>query len=106
MTQKNRWRQTILWLHRNFKPVVPVHVRCRKLITVQGVTWKYDGIGCITIVINDGPCWCCKIDSLIHEWAHAITWFGSERDQEHPAEWGIAYAKIYSLFLEWNYGNG
>lgn len=43
------------------------------------------------------------VDSLIHEWAHALTWFGADEDFHGP-EWGLAYARIYRAFLQWNYG--
>ena len=44
------------------------------------------------------------IETLIHEWAHAMTWFAlaaiaSEGD--HNSEWGVAYARCYrALYLD------
>ena len=68
--------------------------------------------GKFLIKIKKGQCYEVKMDALVHEWAHAMTWFGAEASclgynpqaNEHGAEWGIAYAKLYSGFEEWNYG--
>jgi hypothetical protein len=45
------------------------------------------------------------MDALLHEWAHALTWFGNDND-EHGPEWGLTYARLYRSFLTWNYGEG
>ncbi len=46
-----------------------------------------------------------KLDTLLHEYAHVLSWFGAEFEtEEHGSEWGIAYAKLYRTFIEWNYG--
>lgn len=38
-------------------------------------------------------------DTLAHEWAHAMTW-GTEALPDHSAEWGVAYARCYTLLLD------
>ncbi len=40
------------------------------------------------------------IDTLIHEWAHGLAW-GLEEDF-HGEKWGVAYSRVYRVFLEWN----
>lgn len=40
-------------------------------------------------------------DTLIHEYAHAMTWDEFESlDSEHFDNWGIAYAKVYRVYEE------
>lgn len=59
------------------------------------------------VLVHRNQCFNLRIDTLIHEWAHILTWFGAEMyNEDHSAEWGIAYAKIYRTFLEWNWGKG
>ncbi len=39
------------------------------------------------------------IETLLHEWAHALVWTYREVDRvEHRDEWGLAYARIYSAY--------
>jgi hypothetical protein len=56
-----------------------------------------------------------QISILLHEWAHLLTWFeygdvsflpGSRRGvrEDHTAEWGVVYARIYREHDRWNYG--
>ncbi len=45
-----------------------------------------------------------RVDTLMHEWSHCLTWLGAGQDEDHSSEFGIAYARIYSKSLEWNFG--
>jgi hypothetical protein len=107
MTDDHKWRKTVAWLKRNFPAKVPVHVR-RCALSVCGHTFGWtDTKSCaqLTIKVRKGMCPRCQIDTLLHEWAHALTWFGADAEYEdHGPEWGVAYARIYRLFCEWNYG--
>jgi hypothetical protein len=38
------------------------------------------------------------IETLLHEWAHAIAW--PECEHHHSDEWGKAYSQVYRLFLK------
>lgn len=38
---------------------------------------------------------------LIHEWGHCLSWSSEHPDfLDHSAEWGVAYARIYSALIE------
>jgi hypothetical protein len=42
-------------------------------------------------------------ESLLHEWAHAYVWrkhLEADASTAHDAEWGVAYAAIYSAFFD------
>jgi hypothetical protein len=101
LTTKQKWLRTIAWMRRNFPARYPVYVRSRQLKAEHGYTIFADEF---LLCINNKQSFPLRIDTLIHEWAHALTWFGAETHEDHSAEWGLAYAKIYRLFVEWNFG--
>ncbi len=39
------------------------------------------------------------IDTLVHEWAHAMVWDATD-EGHHDALWGVAYARAYRIVLE------
>ncbi len=102
-TIRQKWLRTIAWLRRNFPARAKVYVRSVRNYEYQGEALFRDNL--FTIWIRGEQSLNLRMDTLIHEWAHVLTWFGAETHQEdHSAEWGIAYAKIYRTFLEWNFG--
>jgi Zn-dependent peptidase ImmA (M78 family) len=48
------------------------------------------------------------IDTLLHEWAHAIAWShlhdaltpDKRYIKDHDATWGVAYAEVYNVYLK------
>ena len=99
---KQKWIKTIAWLRRNVPADSPV---CIKSIKIKEHGYTKPEIGYYQIKINRRKSFDLRIDTLLHEWAHCMTWMGTEADiEDHGAEWGIAYAKLYRTFLEWNYG--
>lgn len=47
--------------------------------------------------------WSWAIETLLHEYAHAMTWPAAHREgyaDEHPDEWGLAYARLYRAFTD------
>ena len=103
LTTAQKWLRTIAWLRRNFPADSPVCVASAPLKGVHGCTSLKTGY--YQIKINKRKSFSLRIDTLIHEWAHCITWLGAEADiEDHSSEWGLAYAKIYRTHIEWNYG--
>ncbi len=102
LTTAKKWLRTIAWLRRNFPPSSDVFV---KSAAIKEHGYTRPGTGYYQIVINKRKSFGLRIDTLLHEWAHCLTWLGAETDiEDHGAEWGIAYARLYRTFLEWNYG--
>ena len=101
LTATQKWLRTIAWLRRNFLVQRTVSVRSASIKKFHGYV-EYDGEFKIRISCKQSLN--LRLDALIHEWAHVLTWFGAEETTEHSAEWGIAYAKIYRTFIVWNYG--
>ncbi|KKL56725.1 hypothetical protein LCGC14_2242530 [marine sediment metagenome] len=106
LTTTQKWRRTLAWLRRNFPPSSKVSVRSLEIKEHGCTTFGYAPmVGSFEIQINRKKSFSLRIDTLLHEWAHCVTWLGAETDiEDHSAEWGVAYAKIYRTFLEWNYG--
>ncbi len=113
-----RSRTMLAWLRRDFPLARLSSVQCRVGDIRLPGSGKSVLASCMLrngeflIQIKKGQGYELIMDALIHEWAHAMTWFGSESPwcgdnphaNEHGAEWGIAYAKLYSGFEEWNFG--
>ena len=103
LTTAQKWLRTIIWLRRNFPAQRRVVIRSMRKMKWQGEALLHGKL--FSIEVNKEQSFNLRIDALIHEWAHILTWFGeSFQAEEHSAEWGIAYAKIYRTWLEWNYG--
>ena len=105
MNTAQKWQKTLAWLRRNFPPPYPVIVRSIPIRKFHGDT-AYEDSGWFRMRINRKKSFNLRIDTIIHEWAHVLTWFGAEVHEDHSAEWGMAYARIYRTFIEWNYGKG
>lgn len=39
------------------------------------------------------------IQTLIHEWSHALTWDSWQTTGQHCLRWGKAYSRVYSAYL-------
>ncbi len=103
LTTSKKWLRTIAWLRRNFPAQHIICVRSKPMKKYQGTT-RYSGKR-FCIEINRKQCFLLRIDTLIHEWAHALTWFGAETHiDDHSSEWGLAYARIYRAYIAWNFG--
>lgn len=101
-----KWLRTIAWLRRNFPAQrrVVVQTKATKELRESNGLSSLDK-GEFLIEISRKQSYNLRMDALMHEWAHILTWFGeSFRSEEHSAEWGVAYAKILRTWLEWNYG--
>lgn len=59
--------------------------------------WGDDGsLKYFKIRIDNRLSWDATWESLIHEWAHAISWKeGHETVDDHDETWGLAYAHCY-----------
>lgn len=66
-----------------------------------GLTWWDEERGHYRIQIEGAQQMSAILDSLIHEWAHAMVWDASQRpgDQGHGPLWGVAYARCYRVML-------
>ncbi len=104
LTVEQKWQATLRWLRRNFPLPSPVDVRSIEMKD-HGEASYDSGRKLFSIRINKKKSLSSRIDTVIHEWAHALSWFGSESEiEDHSSEFGIVWAKIYRNWLEWDYG--
>jgi len=103
LTNEYRWKRAVEWLRLGFSPDIPVKVRRVRLKELCG-NCQYEESHFI-IRVNKSDPFRVQLDTLIHEWAHTLSWFTPGVD-DHSGEWGLAYARIYSAFIRWNYGRG
>ena len=84
-----------------FSPVYPVIVRRVKMEEGEfgsaGVSIR-KGVPHLLVRINKSLSVVAQMLVLVHELAHCIQWRSNEeyRESDHDAEWGIAYARIWS----------
>jgi len=102
MKKKTMWILTINWLKREFPPRRKTYVRTASAERDAGYT-ALNNNKFIVIVSGDFN-FNTRMDTLLHEWAHCLTWFGAEDTTVHPGEWGLSHAKILRAFEKWNYG--
>ncbi len=109
MTGTQKLRKTMRWLRQKFPAPLDVSVRCNVIRDRSGRTYwgeVQERQGKLFVRINNRKSHPLMNEALLHEWAHVITWLGAERDIHHGGEWGLAYARIFDAFQEWNYGQG
>ena len=105
LTSATKWRMTINWLRRNFRTnSYGASVRSVAMKDFGDTSFCEDDL-CFAIRVKKNLPFATKLDTLLHEYAHVLSWHCAEAEKEdHSAEWGIAYALIYRTFLEWDYG--
>lgn len=74
----------------------PVRVRRCRLVGCYGTTqWKGDHF---LITLDSSLPSSDQVHTLLHEWAHVLSWDESEED--HDAVWSSAYSRIYQDLIE------
>jgi len=101
LTQAQKWLRTINWLRREWPARYPVKVRSMPLKGLSGdSSFRARQF---RIRINRKKSYSERIDTILHEWAHVLTWFGAGRAEDHSDEWGLWYAKLCRAWDKWNY---
>lgn len=52
------------------------------------------------ITVNKSCSWSQQFDTIIHEWAHALTWDEVEQGKDHSDLFARAYGKLYRAYIE------
>ena len=50
--------------------------------------------------IEKRDCFRLRVDSLLHEWAHVLSWDDYDTDP-HGEKWGLTYSRLYLAWLRW-----
>jgi hypothetical protein len=102
-TRRGRLRQVERWLNRYFPTPRPTHVRVipfKRKRGEGGYIWaETERIkDRIQITLHSKIPWNDAIDTLLHEWAHAVVWplATAEHTVGHTTEWAVTYGRIYA----------
>lgn len=101
-TIPEKWRRLLAWLRANYPANHPVTVRGKRHLKDVGTTELFRRG--FLIEVETATCWQVRFDAILHEWAHCLTWEGAETEEDHSAEWGMAYARLYREFFTWKWG--
>ena len=112
-SNRDRLYQIRRWLSAVFRTPYPVALRCVKRIApdndnelVHGETYRWGRHIVIRIAVRPGVILHNAVDSLLHEWAHAVSMRHDAIEEKrlnhgaHDDEWGLAYGKIYRRFYD------
>lgn len=91
-------------LKKECPPAFPVHVRRIRMVDDGHCTRKGNSF---YIKVNKALSESQMIDTLLHEWAHALAWnhlhdvtdHKSFQLKVHDAAWGVAYSEVYRTML-------
>ncbi len=112
LTVHQKWERTKRWLRRRFTPPGPVRIRLVCGLHNCAVTCESENAyrhrldsfpEYFHVQVRKEQSHTSKIDSLLHEWAHVLTWCGLD-DDPHGEEWGLAHSRIYRAWCDWDYG--
>lgn len=96
-----RWRRRLHQIHRylvaHWPPARPVRLIFRPpAARYEAVARIFENdAGGLTLMIDPHLQWYGALDSLLHEYAHAVAWNGVA---EHGGAWAGAFAEIISAF--------
>ncbi len=103
MTNNQKWLKTLRWLRREFP--------AQRRVVVRSVCVAEDCYGYVSlhregffVYVGKLLPGFIRLDTIIHEWAHVLAWFGRDQEECHSDEWGLAYAKIYRAWIAWDFG--
>lgn len=100
--QRASWRRLLSWLRTDCPTPKPVVVRTVPLKDNHGLTFFQNKQYHIRIDSNGD--YRCRIDTLIHEWAHVLAWpqlMPEDEQQQHNPAWGAMYGVVYQSYLRW-----
>jgi len=101
--RRGRLRQIEKWLRQEFPTPFPTWVRVVKPYKDLGHGESYRLGNKLFIVLSRSLTWHYAIDTLLHEWAHAVcsTFDHVEADKPpHDDQWALTYGKIYRAFFD------
>ena len=97
------FKDFVRYLRTNLPAPKPIKVQTKEKLKYLGATYhrKDD----ILIVIDRTQSAQVMIDTLIHEWAHALSGTTTKEDS-HPTQWGICYGRVYRAWVKFKYNLG
>ena len=109
LTVDQKFRLIIRLLRRDFPADIPIKVRRKtdKQIKRKIFGWcslanssKSKNEQYFLITINRSCSWAQQFDTILHEWAHALTWDEVEQGKDHSDLFARAFGKLYRTYIE------
>ena len=104
--KRDRVHQVTNWLRSAHPAPYPADVRVIRIPQEDAINTLGD---CVLyrrkfmIRISPAANWVNMIDTLLHEWAHALAWPRSSEAHRHPDhsdEWALSYGRLFRSFHE------
>ena len=109
LSVNQKFRLILRLLRADFPANMPIKVR---RLTSEVIKRKV--FGWCSLVNSDGPkakkyflitvnksfSWAQQFDTILHEWAHALTWNEVEQGKDHSDLFARAYGKLYRVYIE------
>jgi len=110
MTVEQKFRLILRLLRRDFPPDLPVKVRRVNKVIMgsdepHGICWLSNANKPLSqryysIRINKGDSWTQQFDTLLHEWAHCLTWHLINKETHHGDSFHRKYGVLYRHYIE------
>lgn len=110
LTVEQQFRLLLRMLRRDFPAEYPIQVRRVMLPTTgpkacQGMCGvanndKPKAERYFTIWLRKSDPWVTQRDTLLHEWAHALTWFQLGEGKDHGDVFARKYGVLYRAYIE------
>jgi len=103
-----RWRDLVALLREKCPTALPLRVRVRARVLIDGeehagAQWtardRKDRPVRLEIAVAEAS-WAVMKDTLLHEWAHALSDPLGTARRKHGIRWGCAMSRVYSAAVE------
>lgn len=103
---KARLRQVARYLAAHWPAPLPVRLRFERISPLHGCigeTYRTGGARYLVLRVDSRACFSWALGTLVHEWAHAVTWPTSLRHEkklveafhpDHPGEWNAVHGEM------------
>ena len=108
ITVDQKFKLILRLLRKQFPPDFPVQVRrvAKDLLgadSPHGMVWMvHEGNpnAYYKILINNKYPWTSQFDTIMHEWAHTLTWHIVGNGRDHGDSFHRAFGNLYRAFVE------
>ena len=91
-TRRGRLKQAEAWLRLYFPPALRTVVRVGQIPRGSEGDCS-ESNNHLLVRVNKNLTWYIAIETLLHEWAHAVAW--PREAEDHNRAWSDVYGKIY-----------
>ena len=94
-SKDRRFRDLCRFLRAEFPPQYSIRVWRTDLRGSHGIANYHNKR--FTIKVQKTDAWTIQFDTILHEWAHCLTWHNADtKKQDHSVSWARAFARLYT----------